>query len=268
MKAVRIPKTNSTHTTPLIMTRVEQEVTAVFVREIDHINYLTIVDETGNEQVIEVTDGHPFWVVTDDPDFSRAASNDSDGLYHGDLEPGLNGYWVEARDLREGDVFIGANGELSTFVSSKRVEFPDGITVYNFTVDGNHDYFVIAQTDEFGQTCVLVHNQVPAQAWQIILKGLARAGIAAASDGPVPVGDLVAGGLLVGTVWELIQFARKHDIEEIDYIADKYGMNNDQRRELHEEMKKIKSKGDTLTREEIEEIAQDIMRRYHSKPRR
>jgi hypothetical protein len=79
-------------------------------------------------------------------------------LYHGDLGPGLNGYWVEAKDLREGDVLLGVNGELSTVVSNERVEFPDGITVYNFTVDGNHDYFVIAQTDEFGQTCVLVHN--------------------------------------------------------------------------------------------------------------
>ena len=61
--------------------------------------------------------------------------------------------------MREGGVFLGANGELSTFVSSERVEFPEGITVYNFTVEGNHNYFVIAETDEFGQASVLVHNQ-------------------------------------------------------------------------------------------------------------
>ena len=72
------------------------------------------------------------------------------------------GYWVEAKDLREGDVFLGANGELSTLVDIERVVFPDGIKVYNFTVDGNHDYFVIAATDEYGQTCVLVHNATPA----------------------------------------------------------------------------------------------------------
>ena len=47
--------------------------TAVFVRETDHINYLTIIDEHGNEQIIETTDAHPFWVVTDDPDLERAA---------------------------------------------------------------------------------------------------------------------------------------------------------------------------------------------------
>jgi hypothetical protein len=150
-------------------------VTAIFVREVDHINYLTIADEHGNIQTLEVTDGHPFWVVTDDPDLSRAASGYADGMYHGNLAPTENGFWVEAKDLREGDVFIGANGELSTVVSNERVEFPDGVTVYNFTVDGNHNYFVIAETDEFGQTCVLVHNAlglgygkvIPQTAWWI-----------------------------------------------------------------------------------------------------
>ena len=140
----------------------QKEVTAVFVRESDHINYLTIVDEYGCEQVIETTDGHPFWVVTNEPDLSRAAREvvDENGviLYHENLEPGINGYWVEAKDLREGDVFIGANGELSVLVAIERVVFPECIKVYNFTVDGNHNYFVIATTDEFGQTCILVHN--------------------------------------------------------------------------------------------------------------
>ena len=139
-----------------------KEVTAVFALEADHINYLTIIDEQGNEQVIETTDSHPFWVVTDEPDLERAARSlvDESGvlLYHENIGPTENGFWVEAKDLREGDVFIGANGELSTFVFIERVVFPEGVKVYNFTVDGNHNYFVIAQTDEFGQTCVLVHN--------------------------------------------------------------------------------------------------------------
>ena len=135
-----------------------QEVTAVFVRESDHINYLTFLDVYGNEQVIETTDEHPFWVVTDDPDWSRAASGYFDGTYHAVLELDLLGFWVEAKDLQEGDVFIGANGEWSVLLNAERVEFPDGVTVYNFTVDGNHNYFVIAATDEFGQTCILVHN--------------------------------------------------------------------------------------------------------------
>jgi len=139
-----------------------KEVTATFVRESDHINYLTIVDENGNVQVLETTDGHPFWVVTDEPDLERAARSvvDENGaiLYHHNIAPGLNGFWVEAKDLREGDVFLGANGELSTVVSNERIVFPDKVKVYNFMVDGNHNYFVIAQTDDYGQTCILVHN--------------------------------------------------------------------------------------------------------------
>ena len=140
----------------------QKEVTAVFVRESDHINYLTIADEYGRIQVIETTDAHPFWVVTDEPNLERAARSvvDENGviLYHENIETGLNGFWVEAKDLREGDVFLGANGELSTLVVIERVVFPDGIKVYNFTVDGNHDYFVIAQTGDYGQMCILVHN--------------------------------------------------------------------------------------------------------------
>ena len=140
-----------------------RQVTETVVLKSDHINYLTIIDEEGNEQTIETTDSHPFWVVTDEPDLERAARSvvDENGviLYHENIEPGLNGFWVEAKDLREGDVFIGANGELSTLVAKERVEFPDGIKVYNFTVDGNHNYFVVAQ-GEFGQTCMLVHNGI------------------------------------------------------------------------------------------------------------
>ena len=139
-----------------------KEVTATFALESDHINYITIEDENGHTQTLEVTDVHPFWVVTDDPDLERAARAvvDENGvtLYHHNIDPTENGFWVEAKDLREGDVFLGANGELSTVVSVERVEFPDGIAVYNLTVDGNHNYFVIATCDELGQTSILVHN--------------------------------------------------------------------------------------------------------------
>ena len=139
-----------------------REVTATFVRESDHINLLTIIDENGVEQTIETTDGHPFWVVTDNPDLSRAARSvvDENGfiLYHENIEPGLNGYWVEAKDLRVGDVFLGANGELSTLINAVRIEQSGGIAVFNFSVEGNHNYFILAKEYEYGQTCILVHN--------------------------------------------------------------------------------------------------------------
>ena len=101
-------------------------------------------------------------IVGGNPDNASAARSvvDENGvwLYHENVGPTEHGFWVEAKDLRDGDVFLGANGELSTLIATERVVFPDGVKVYNFTVDGNHDYFVIAATDEFGQTCVLVHN--------------------------------------------------------------------------------------------------------------
>ena len=100
--------------------------------------------------------------MTDDPDLERAARElvDENGviLYHENIEPGLNGFWVEAKDLRVGDVFLGANGELSTLINAVRVEQEGGIAVFNFTVEGNHNYFILAKEYEYGQTSVLVHN--------------------------------------------------------------------------------------------------------------
>jgi len=134
------------------------EVTSTLVKTSDHIHYLTIVDENGREQIIETTDVHPFWVVTDTPDLERAARELADEFYHENVAPGLNGFWVEAKDLRAGDVFLGVNGELSTLTNVVRVEQAGGIAVFNFTVEGNHNYFILAKDYEYGQTCVLVHN--------------------------------------------------------------------------------------------------------------
>ena len=39
-----------------------------------------------------------------------------------------------------------------------RVEQDGGIAVFNFTVEGNHNYFILAKEYEYGQTCILVHN--------------------------------------------------------------------------------------------------------------
>jgi len=57
-------------------------------------------------------------------------------------------------------VFLGPNGELTNLVSSWREEYPQGIDVYNFSVDGTSNYFVIANYADFlnGAVPVLVHN--------------------------------------------------------------------------------------------------------------
>jgi len=137
-------------------------VTSTLAKTSDHINYLTIVDENGHEQGIETTDGHPFWVVTNDPDMNRAARDyifeNGSWLYHEDVTPTEHGYWVEAKDLQVGDVFLGANGELSTLTNLVRVEQDGGIAVFNFTVEGNHNYYILAKEYEYGQSCILVHN--------------------------------------------------------------------------------------------------------------
>ena len=35
----------------------------------------------------------------------------------------------------------------------------DGVAVFNFTVEGNHNYFILAKDYDYGQACVLVHNK-------------------------------------------------------------------------------------------------------------
>jgi hypothetical protein len=139
----------------------KRKVTKTFERTSDHLRYLVVCDSKGT-QVFETTDSHPFWVVTDKPDLSRVAHEtvEDNGaiLHHENIAVTERGHYVEAKNLKAGDVFLGANGEFSILILTERVEFPEGITVYNFTVEDNHNYFVIAQAAEYGQSCILVHN--------------------------------------------------------------------------------------------------------------
>jgi hypothetical protein len=139
------------------------KVTDTFERTSDHLRYLTVSDSKG-AQTFETTDSHPFWVVTDKPDLSRAARDvvEDNGviLRHENIAVTEKGYYVEAKDLKVGDTFIGASGELSTLTTTSRKDFLNGIKVYNFTVADNHNYFVIANYEAYqnGANVVLVHN--------------------------------------------------------------------------------------------------------------
>jgi hypothetical protein len=106
-----------------------------------------------------------FWLVTDEPDLTSAARESINGFYHENIEVTSNGFWVEAKDLRVGDAFLGANGELSTLTNVVRIEQDGGIAVFNFEVEGNHNYFILAKEYEYGQSCVLVHNAEYVQRW-------------------------------------------------------------------------------------------------------
>jgi hypothetical protein len=141
----------------------KRKVTETFERSSNHLRYLTVRNQN-ETQVFETTDSHPFWVVTNTPDLSRAARDvvveNGAVLNHENLAITKNGFYVEAKDLKVGDTFIGANGEPSTLEATERNEYPDGVSVYNFTVEDNHNYFVIANFEAFqnGSTPVLVHN--------------------------------------------------------------------------------------------------------------
>jgi hypothetical protein len=125
---------------------------------------LAVQGENNVTQTFGTTDSHAYWVVTDKPDLSRTARDvvEENGviLQHENLDATENGFYVEAKNLRVGDTFIGPSGELTTFIDSQRVDYPDGITVYNFTVEDDHNYFVIANYEAFqhGAQPVLVHN--------------------------------------------------------------------------------------------------------------
>ncbi len=82
---------------------------------------------------------------------------DGEFIHHGNIPVTGDGYDVEAKDLRVGGQFLDANGKIVTLQQSCRTEYKYGVTVYNFEVAGNHNYFVIA-AGECGQTCILVHN--------------------------------------------------------------------------------------------------------------
>jgi hypothetical protein len=142
----------------------KRKVTDVFKRQADHIRYLTVLGTNNVTQTFGTTDSHAYWVVTDKPDLSRVARDvvEENGviLQHENLVVTDHGFYVEAKNLRVGDIFIGPSGELTTFVDSQRVDYPDGITVYNFTVEDDHNYFVIANYEAYqnGAEPVLVHN--------------------------------------------------------------------------------------------------------------
>ena len=151
---------------------VKRPVSNIFERQSDHLRFLTTREPDGKVQTIQTTDIHPFWVVTDAPDANRMAREmvsvenvgaDDLTFEHKNIGSTKDGYYVEAGDLEIGDTFIGPRGEITTLENSVREEHPGGITVYNFEVEGDHNYFVIANLEAFhaGATPVLVHNSNP-----------------------------------------------------------------------------------------------------------
>ena len=99
-------------------------VTATVVRETNRM----ITVEVGGEKIV-TTPEHPFYVVDHD-------------LYEG---------YVAAKYLSVGDRLMTADGGYLTITSIEQETLDEPITVYNFTVDENHSYYV-------GENSLLVHN--------------------------------------------------------------------------------------------------------------
>ncbi|MCP4676278.1 MAG: hypothetical protein GY854_12360 [Deltaproteobacteria bacterium] len=108
-----------------------KEVLETYERVSDHLRLLVFEDDAGQQQRLETTDEHPFWVEE------------------------LNRF-AEAKDLQPGQTVVGPSGETQQLVSTAREEHPDGIPVYNFQVADFHTYYVLQ--DGLDATPVWVHN--------------------------------------------------------------------------------------------------------------
>jgi hypothetical protein len=108
-------------------------ITEVHVHTTNHLRVLTVASSTGDLELIRTTDEHPFYV----PDRG----------------------FVPAADLRPGDHLLQPDGALACLVSSTSESHPEGIAVYNLTVDGDHTYFV---DDAVDGGAVWVHNRCSA----------------------------------------------------------------------------------------------------------
>ena len=106
-----------------------KKVTRIFDNFCSHRRILRILGTDGNVHDLATTDGHPLWVE------SRG--------------------WTLASDLKTGAKLLQPDGDIAVVVGSAREWCPFGIRVFNFEVDGLHNYFVCG---ELGTTFILVHN--------------------------------------------------------------------------------------------------------------
>jgi hypothetical protein len=109
-----------------------KRVLETFRRTSDHLRLLTIRSADGEEQELRTTDEHPFWTA----------------------ETG----WVSAGQLRPGQHVQQDDGAWATIVATVYEPHPEGITVYNFEVEGFHTYYV-AEGPGVRSPPVLVHNR-------------------------------------------------------------------------------------------------------------
>ncbi len=66
--------------------------------------------------------------------------------------------WIGAEDLRAGDILQLVNGETVIVEQVQHELLENSETLYNFSVDGNHNYYVAESVESNVNDFVLVHN--------------------------------------------------------------------------------------------------------------
>lgn len=122
----------------------EELVTAVEQHTAYSVQDVTIRNADGTTEIIQATPTHPFYV-------------ESQGF-------------TAAGDLMAGEQIEDANGGYATVVSSVTLAEPQGMTVYNFTVNNDHTYFV-----DQGGDAVWVHNACSATSGENSFAAIGRA---------------------------------------------------------------------------------------------
>jgi intein/homing endonuclease len=100
----------------------------VHVTVVARLRLIEIEERDGTRSTLRTTDEHPFYVLrSGEPSSSSSPTGGGEG-----------GGWVKAADLQAGQKLLTPEGIEATVLSSTYEAHPEGITVYNLTVDGDH----------------------------------------------------------------------------------------------------------------------------------
>ena len=107
-----------------------KHVTAVEQHTAYDLQKVSVRSGDGNVEILDVTDEHPF--------FTQDRG------------------WIAAADLYIGELLVSPDGTVRIVVANADDQRPEGVTVYNFTVEGDHTYFVADGEGE--ESWTWVHN--------------------------------------------------------------------------------------------------------------
>jgi hypothetical protein len=190
-----------------------------------HLYTGDIITIETDDGIIETTGGHPIWVKSGNDLEHRPRC---EHIYEDEHEMQPHGRWVNARDLQAGDELISRSCSSHVLHIQSHSEIT---TVYNITVADYHTYAV-------GSGEVLVHNKAM------------KNRLASDDDfGFTPKRQSQNKNMDPKHVW---------DKKTMDSLARKYGWSKDKRQKFHQYIDGLKEKGETLSWNELDELARDF----------